>query len=385
MKPVPSQTALTLLPLCLTVASFGLSSPSNYRISQESQNSEIILKNIVSSSQSPIASSVVTFNKEELSLYVPASHSLKMLQVTDTHFGNPARAYHNGSPEKTYLLLDYVIAESKPDLLVCTGDNFLGTGLPGAKAFVALMDKYEIPWTFCFGNHDAEGFIKSEISTYLADPSSSKYLLYQDGFIDSYNDRYGNFSLKIRDQASGELTGAIFMLDSGVYDYTNKYYQYISSKQISWYEKEITTLQAAYKGTGVVPSINFQHIQLPEHHDAYLAATQKEADASWLIEYPSNDYSDEEIEGIKEGGPSFNSGFFATLKKSGSCKAVFVGHMHYMRWQVVYQGITLGFGPQLGYTNQFPLNADTKCGYVYQVDRAMTLSSLAYFQPLDIK
>jgi hypothetical protein len=330
------------------------------------------------------ADDVVTFSKAEMTLYVPSGHQLKIYQLNDSHFGDPAKAYHNGSPEKTRLLIDYDIAVGKPDLIVCGGDNFLGTGTAGAKTFFTMMDKYQIPYVFAWGNHDSEGYVKQSMSSYIVG-LNSEYCLYQDGFVDSSFSRYGNYAVKIKNKATKALEGAIFVLDSGLYDYTNGYYEYITAKEIAWYQETVASLQEEYTGEGVVPSLEFQHIQLPEFYDAYEAALNGEDEASWVIDYPTVPYSGSEAVSIQSGGPSINSGFFDEMVSLGSTKGVFCGHMHYMRWQASYQGITFGFGPQTGYANLFPNDSETKHAYLYQVNEDFSFTTEDITQPLDIK
>lgn len=327
---------------------------------------------------------VVSFSKDELTIYVPKGHPLRIYQLTDTHFGDPARAYHNGSPEKTRLLIDYDVAIAKPDLIICGGDNYLGTGNDGAKSFFAMMDKYQIPYAFAWGNHDSEGYVKQSMSSSIVG-LGSKFNLYQDGFVDSSSDRYGNYAIKVRCKETNALEGAIFILDSGLYDYANGHYESITAKQISWYKETVAELQKDYAGQGIIPSLEFQHMQLPEFYDAYMAASTGSDDASWVVDYPETPYSESEALTIKTGGPSLDAGFFEQMVALGSTKGVFCGHMHYMRWQASYHGITLGFGPQTGYANLFPNDDETKHASLYRVNEDFSFATDDIKQPLDIK
>lgn len=363
--------------LCLifsSVAIMAMMGTSTVETKGEEASDEIELTN----------GSGVSFSKSKMEIYVPSDHSLRLYQITDSHFGDPTRNYHNGSPEKTKLLMDYIIDTAKPDVLVCTGDNYLGTGNEGGKAFFTMMSKYNLPILFCYGNHDSEGYSKTNMTSYLSS-LDLPYLMFEEGYYDTSADRSGNYTVKVKDKQTKALNGAIFMLDSGAYDYTKGYYEYITTKQIDWYSAQVASLQKEYSGEGTVPSIEFQHIQHPEHYDAYMAAINKTDGASWVREIPTPDYGASEQNNIKTGGPSINKGFYQKMVDLGSTKASFVGHMHYMRWQVNYKGIIVGFAPQTGYANIFPKDSETKHAYVYSVTKGFSLTTEDYPQPFDIK
>ena len=91
-----------------------------------------------------------------------------------------------------------IVDEQKPDLIVCSGDNILSTGVNGLTEFVELMESYEIPWTWAYGNHDGESvaanYKKADLSKKLMS-LDTEYLLYKEGYIESGKEnRYGNFA-----------------------------------------------------------------------------------------------------------------------------------------------------------------------------------------------
>ncbi len=125
-------------------------------------------------------------DNEELVLYMDRESELRVLQFADLHFGEEGTVYHNSDVERTLEFIDYAIGSQDPDFIVLLGDNMMSQGVDGAKFIVETFDKYEIPYTFVFGNHDAELYLptytKSDVSDYL-EKCDSPYLLYRSGYI----------------------------------------------------------------------------------------------------------------------------------------------------------------------------------------------------------
>lgn len=317
---------------------------------------------------------------------------LKVIQYADLHFGIEGNDYHNDKENRTRLYMEQMAENKKPDLIVCSGDNILGTGLNGLKKFVEHMESLKTPWVFMYGNHDHEGnSSKKALNDYLIS-AETEYLIYDSEFIDTDGNRYGNFSLQILNQDSTKLLGALIFLDAGTYDYSKADYQSITTKQIEWYQKEIDFLQYVYSAQEnniheVVPTIVFSHIQLPEFHTAYVNAKENKGNASFVIEQELNATS---INEIKSGGPvKENTGFYEVLKAKKSTKAYFVGHAHLFYFQVKMDDIVLGFAPQSGFSKLFAGNNNPRKTYMYhlspdfsftteQVDENYVYDGLAY-------
>ena len=322
-------------------------------------------------------------DKENQELYVciPEGRDLRVAQFADIHFGIEGKDWHNDKVDRTKKYMQSIVDEQKPDLIVCSGDNILSTGVDGLTSFVELMESYKIPWTWAYGNHDAEStatkYKKADLSKKLMS-LDTEYLLYKEGYIESGKEnRYGNFSISIYNSTKENLLGAFIVMDSGEHDYSIAQYQHITSGQIEWYEQEIDELQARYTKQennkyDVIPTIVFSHIQLPEFYDAYVSAKQGTG-AEFVI---SQELSDSGINEIKSGGPAVNSGFFDVLVEKQSTKAYFVGHAHTFNFQVKYQGIILGFGPQTGFSKLFAQNNEPRKTYIYEIAEDLTFETV---------
>ena len=315
---------------------------------------------------------------KELFICIPDNRDLRIAHLADIHFGIEGKDWHNDKVERTKKYIDYIIETEKPDLIVCSGDNILATGVKGLNEFIIFMDKYKTPWVFVYGNHDAEsyetGYKKNDLNRLLVE-SNSQYLLYKEGYIETgYENRYGNFSIFVYNNSKSKLLGAILVFDSGAYDYDVKNYQSITDGQISWYADEIDKLAKVYKNQDgnyyeIIPTIVFSHIQLPEFYNAYNKALIKDG-VEFIIEQKLNKH---EINEIKTGGPqNTNTKLFDVMVEKKSTKAYFVGHAHTLNFQVKMDGIILGFGPQTGFSKLFANNEDPRKTYIYDLSYDFT-------------
>ena len=329
----------------------------------------------------PVESDPTEPQHEGLCIYLPEGRGLKVLQLADIHFGIEGKDWHNDKVDRTKEYINTLIAEEKPDFIVCSGDNILSTGINGLSKFVEMMESYQIPWTWVYGNHDAENtavnYKKSDLSEFLVN-TDTQYLLYEHGYTETGKEnRYGNFSIKIYNSSKDKLLGAFVILDSGEHDYSISEYQTITLGQIDWYKQEIDRLQAIYAEQEdneyeIIPTVVYTHIQLPEFKTAYERAMAKEADAEFVIEQSLNS---SQITEIGSGGPKKNNGFFDVLVEKGSTKAYFVGHAHTFYFQVKYKGIVLGFGPQTGFSKLFENNEAPRKTYLYTYAEDLTFET----------
>lgn len=310
-----------------------------------------------------------------LAVYMPADRPIRIAQFADLHFGIEGNAYHNDKTERTKAYMQYIVDTEKPDLIVCSGDNILSTGVEKLKEFVELMESYKTPWTFIYGNHDAEsnsaGYSKKELSEYL-DSCGAEYLLYNSGYVEESANRYGNFSISVLNSKGTKLLGAILLFDAGTYDGSVSSYESITEGQISWYKSEIDKLSSIYTGEGTMPSVVFSHIQIPEYYTAYKAAAANNG-AEFIIEQEMSSYA---IEEIRTGGPTnVNTGMFDAMKEKSSTVAFFCGHAHLFDFQVKMDGIVLGFGPQTGFSTLFEDNDMPRHTYIYHFDESFDFTT----------
>ena len=194
----------------------------------------------------PTTEKTPTPEQDGLCVYMPENKKLKVLQLADIHFGIEGKDWHNDKVDRTKEYINSLINEEKPDFIVCSGDNILGTGTNGLIQFIEMMESYKIPWTWVYGNHDAENFNKASLSETLV-KTKTEYLLYEHGYMEpGTKNRFGNFSIKVYNHTKDKLLGAFIILDSGEHNYSIGEYQAITPGQIEWYKNEIDSLQAIY-------------------------------------------------------------------------------------------------------------------------------------------
>lgn len=312
--------------------------------------SAIILILLVNCTGCTSPSTAKSIDTEQI-LFIQRNEPIKVLQFADLHFGAEGTAYHNSDVARSLNFINKAILSEKPDFIVLLGDNMMSQGVEGAKFIVETFDQYQIPYTYVFGNHDAElydvGYSKAEVSAYL-ESCDSEYLLYKSGYTQpDKENRYGNFSISIRDESTKDLLGAFVIIDTGVYDYSESRYQSINDGQIAWYTQEIERLDTVYQAQqsnafATIPSITYGHIQLPEFTEAYQKAANNDgAEFVYVQELPNR-----MVNGISDSAGETNYGFFDTMKNLQSAKAYFCGHMHGLTFHVKMDGILLGFCPR---------------------------------------
>ncbi len=302
-----------------------------------------------------------------LSIRMPEGRPLRIAQFADLHFGDGVSMYHNTQEERTKSFLAYAVETEKPDLIVCSGDQVMSAGVWKIQEFIDLMDSYKTPWVFVWGNHDAEGsapgYSKREVSAALEN-ADSPYLLYAGGYTEGGKEnRYGNFSISVLDAAGEKLLGAIMVLDSGTYSYEDEAYQKITPGQIDWYRQEIDRLQAGFTGDGVVPTVVFAHMPLPDFSLACRKASAGDG-AEFVIDDGRHWGS---------GNSDQYSPLFEAMVEKDSTKAYFVGHYHVSKYQVRMDGILLGFGPQAGFSHAG--HDGPRSLYVYSVEEDFSITT----------
>ncbi len=325
---------------------------------------------------------------EDIKIYVDDDKDLKVMQMTDTHFGNEDYPSHNGKVDLTLQFMNYLVEVGTPDFIVATGDQMMNTGIKGAQEFIDIMEEFKVPWTWVFGNHDMESPAqKTMVAEYLYEQSlECEYFIYTEDYIDTEAYRYGNFIMEVYNKQSGTLRGGIVCLDTGVNDRINGGYEALTQGQVDWYVEAIEELDEKYEGEGVVPTILFQHMHTPVFYDGYLNAVEYKKNPDTQDEYKGEFVIDQflsslNIVAIKEQGNKDDLGMFEEIVRLGSTKAIFVGHTHYHRLQYTYEGILLGFGPQTGYANDFYGDSLERHTYQYHLSPNFDIVTEDIVQP----
>lgn len=264
-----------------------------------------------------------------------------ILQLADTHIGwwkDKA-----GEVPRTFDLIKEAVSDYKPDLLVLTGDNSVGSGFANmvwAHALITFLDGLETPYALVMGNHDGAGFFDSKNDNRQEAVAeiyeSGIYSLFRKGPCNIYGQ--GNYGINITNE-KGEIVYSLILLDS------NK--DYFRTNQIEWYKWYVAGINKSAYGSfafhheKVVKSLAFFHISLPEI---------KQAREKMKQENPEG-----EIEAFRQNPEpqNKNTGMFETMKQLGSTTHMFFGHDHPNSLVYEYQGIYFVYGMKTGRCNNF--------------------------------
>ena len=253
--------------------------------------------------------------------------TFKIVQFTDTHFGNLP---HHEDDIRTFNLIDEILTDEQPDLIVHTGDIMWSDGVKNSdKVFQIVMEyfnKYDIPFAITFGNHDSEeGITRSELRD-IYEKTISKKPEKKDSFI---IDDKENYVITLSD--NGEDIAYLYFIDSGADDrFGYGTYEWVLPEQVEWFRH---TADKNKKNDGIKRGIIFQHIPIPEYWQS------KEN-----ILYGVQEETNEAI-----SAPKINTGLFANMLLNGEIWGMLVGHDHENNFDSELFGIHLTYANSSGY------------------------------------
>lgn len=276
-------------------------------------------------------SSFATTQDAETQLQFNANGKFTILQFADCQDDAlPAQA-----------MLDFIersLNVVEPDLVVYTGDNVSQPFEPLNRLAIEYIVKpvadRGIPYTFMFGNHDAEYLSKDKMFehymgignciTYDADPSITGM---------------GTCNHTILSSDGSNIAFNLWIFDSNMYSDTG--YDWVHQDQIDWYTStsEALEIEAGY----MVNSLVFQHIAVPEIYNClnvvpegtpdskvyngvtYELSLNPEIASGYLGEWPCP--------------PNYNSGQFQAFVDRGDVLGIVTGHDHVNDFIGTYMGI----------------------------------------------
>lgn len=314
---------------------------SNLEISAKANENVIVSKNA--------ETGVATINNK-------TGRELKILQITDIHFACSIFRYN--FDKKVVNQIVKCVEKNTPDIIVVTGDAISPIWITSGTrdsykqldAFLALFEKIGIPYTYCFGNHDATGTAsKKYISDKIEKAEHSFYL----GGVDNVQGM-GNYVVKV--ETNGVLSSSFILMDSN--QNLDGDYEGISAKQVVWYEQKIKELQAEKAD---IKNILFIHVPIPEYASFY--AESKKGNQNYEIELGSK--SEKVCKGKQKH-------LYEKMAELGATKWVYCGHDHKNNYSVKDKqtGITLSYGMSMDYTAYPTIKFTTK----YRGGRMILLS-----------
>ena len=288
---------------------------------------------------------------DNIAIKLNENRDVKVLQLSDIHLGNGAMSVKKD--RKAMQAVCKLIEKANPDLIVLTGDivypNSALTGssdnLSALKIVINIMEKYQTPWTMCFGNHDAEymaDYGKSALCN-LLESEQYKYCLFKRG--PENIGGLGNQVINIYN-ADDSFNSSIFLFDNAEYAGATQTsgYNPISLEQTNWYKNEIEKMNAGEGKT--ILSFAYFHVPLKEYEIAW----NLYRDGNLSVKHYFG-WANENGENIS--APDERGTFFDTAVELGSTKAMFCGHNHLNDFSIEYQKIRLTFTKSIDYIAYF--------------------------------
>lgn len=289
-----------------------------------------------------------------------------ILNISDIQDGYPLNPLTKDYIEKT-------VDKVKPDLIVLTGDNISGYDIPeekdaenAIKEFMDIFQERNIKVAAVFGNHDDEQ-TKSTKEHQLSVYESYDCYVGKKGFC--VKDRVGTYNLPIMKSDDSGYGFNLWLTDSGTYNTENDYggYACVYKEQIEWYKKTAENLKKE-NGGKVVPSINFQHIIVPEIYDALKQIKFPRLGCIIRKKNPLNDKTKFYV--LPDGAkgelreypcpPYYNNGQYDAMLESGDVLATVSGHDHENSFEIDYKGITIINTPTVGFNAYNDINVGSR-------------------------
>jgi len=248
----------------------------------------------------------------------------RIVQLTDTHFRDGDEA-----DRRTAALIEAVLDEERPDLVVLTGDVVEGEhAADPAWAWGLAVDPMEargVPWAAVLGNHDDEGALDRE--ALMAVQRRFPMCLSETGL--EHVSGVGNFVLEVGSSRGDGPAAHLYFLDTHAYTTTGAGdYAWLDHDQVTWYREAA----AARAAGGPRPALAFFHIPLPEYETAWLEG-----------------YDVRGTHGTAVCCPTINSGMFAAFHERGEVLGAFCGHDHKNDFDATLYGTRLCYGRVTGF------------------------------------
>lgn len=253
----------------------------------------------------------------ELAFQPTPSRPLRILQITDTHFGT-ANEQNRWRDLQTYRTISSLLFEQRPDFIVHTGDfvnNDQGPSV-GWDA-VTFMNSLGIPWTHTLGNHDIGAV---SVEDYRQKMQNATF-----GFFDRDGQReYAcRLDVVLADRPTPAWT--LFCFDSGY----AKGSKHVSGGQLQWFGEQ---LEKDRSRGATAPALAMIHIPVAEFHGLY---------------------QQRQFSGLFGENVSFESDTgqtFQAFQQSQRVRGVFSGHDHVNDFHGLWEGIELVYGRVTGWS-----------------------------------
>ena len=276
--------------------------------------------------------------------------------------------------ERCYRYVRETITETKPDLIILTGDLVYGEFDDDGSAFlsfIAFMESFEIPWAPVFGNHDNES--KKGVDWQCEQLENAQYCCFDQ------KELTGNGNYTVGIVQDEQVIRTFFMMDSNgcgaaseeslANGHTVKSAGIYTDQQ-EWLLWECVAIKEEY------PDVNFSlacHIQ-PQifgqafgyYYDNHITNIDG---MGWSKPVTDFGVLNAGLKGPWDGGLTF----YNAIKQEGF-DSIFVGHEHANSASVVYDGIRFQFSQkssEYDRYNYYTAEGTISCGYPSEANKAL--------------
>lgn len=261
------------------------------------------------------------------SLNFDSNGEYKIVQFTDMHINQKKEDI-----QKTLSVVEEVVRNENPDLVVYTGDIVTENNPEEAFGKIGnLMNKLKVNWTVVLGNHDDEHNAKRD--------EVAKMLITLPWCLNKVSDNITgttNFALEV---GEGKKRAILYFMDSNAYSTLKpkvEGYGWFDLSQVNWYKEQSKKFSDSNKGKPL-PALAFFHIPLPEYNQVWNTEEIKKFG----------------VKNEKVCCPDINTGMFAAMVEAGDVMGTFVGHDHVNDYIGVLFNIALAYGRCSGVENAY--------------------------------
>lgn len=239
-----------------------------------------------------------------------------------------------------------LVMQSKPDLILLTGDIVYGSFDDSGRAFLyicELMDSFKIPWAPVFGNHDNESAVG--VAWQCSRFENSSYCLFARGTVSGN----GNYTVGIA--VGDELVRVIYMLDSNgcgaATDPAVIKERTINPDQLAMVENRTALITQTQNR--VIPAFMAFHIPVDAFREAEQAKGYRHGQENhYVLGIDRQPVDDDFGFCLEEYYPIVMGSDFIDYLKAQNVDGVFVGHVHNSCISISYRDIRWTMGLKTG-------------------------------------
>lgn len=263
---------------------------------------------------------VVRRAKDRFDLICPDPSQVRILQLTDTHFGRP-KAGDRLTDELSRKMIRKLVDEQQPSLVFHTGD-FINNDVAGVEhSAIDFMNDLGTPWSLVFGNHD-HGNVQNSITL---DEYYKRLENHATGYkTDVSGNREYCFRIDVRDE-KGKVGTTLLGFNCG----SPLTKMIVNQGQVNWLKSQ---LEADAKAGHKHPILVMQHIPTIEFKTLY------------------DDKAAVGRQGEKVCFESDLGEVFEVYRASNRVRAVFCGHDHVNDYIGTHKGVKLAYGRVSGWS-----------------------------------